>query len=1180
MPKLTRAQREKRKVYNRIKKRESRARLSQRKLVAVQEYDRKRMRAKRAKLAKAQIKKMGHSGEVNDVYTNKDGFSLTYYSPAALRQASLRLRKKFPQSPAKYVQLLNHINMQTKKSPRKRKILDTAKAGKGVGKGEGKVLFRKLKKLQKAKSGQRKQFIQKQILAKYKSRRQASRKLGIRWKVLQKMCSISKMEEDFLHEKENENIVNFYYRPDISINLPDKKYAGTHYMNRSIKDAHKKYEELYGQTPFSSFAKKRPKKVKPMAMTPQRQCICEVCANFGLALAALSKCGIQYTKDERSAVNESLCDRQRRVFHRLYKLCTKSMQDVWYPKGKGKLKSHIDKKTSCSWQRWVYTPSEKGRKLILATVTGTCAQLINIYITDLDKMAEHLFNADFQHHQFINVRDNIDGLQDGTVLEVLDFAQNYLCYYQDEPQECHWDHSQVTIHPIVCYFKGSCGHLITEELVFISPDLKHNASAVEHFTNVAEKHLAKKLPRLHKIIQFTDQCPAQYKSKTPFFDISKREVMTERHYFGARHGKGPADGVTGRVKKAVSVAVKSRKVVINDAESFYKYCKDELETKATQQCQHHRMFFFHAPNIVRTEQMELNTVQGTRLIHSVRSTGKVGVIEIRNLSCTCIACLSDRKEGCISKDFVKDWSRVTMLKPKSTEVELKVSIPKSKSTKSKLAKVQKKEGSSKENNPPKRRDAASYSSMTGTKKRKFEEDSSESTCMRKLRSTTSQSAKRSFDNKIPQIVHSSEKRKLLVDSSTNRGSSTPKGRGSSDQPKTRNCVTGSKRKRQKSWSIIQASFNNCKSYAELEDYVNTHIGPPLPKHKPLSVPTAKLDPVAMELLHQLPAPVNDLLPVAVYGDGNCFPRALSMLFYGNQYHMHEMRGRIVYEGVLHKGRYLNDTYLSMGAAKVYKRVGMSTILAQFSANYTIGEPVETTFEKELLEVSKMGSYCGLWEFPMAADVFNVSVVSHYPSLTPSLGLDMNRKFYPFENSEPQGPTFNILWSYTDLNNSKSPNHFVPLRSVTKKSGEEKPKSVTGLRPMTKGPKAGKEGPTSREEGPTARQDGPNPKENGPPPGEDGPTPGEDGPTAKEEGPTPWEQGPTPREDGPTAKEDGPTPGEDGPSPGEDGPTARVEGPTPWEQGPTPGGMDPQPRRMAPHLGRMDPHLGRMDPQPG
>ena len=47
--------------------------------------------------------------------------------------------------------------------------------------------------------------------------------------------------------------------------------------------------------------------------------------------------------------------------------------------------------------------------------------------------------------------------------------------------------------------------------------------------------------------------------------------------FGARHGKGPTDGVVGRIKSAAKGAVKARQVVIKNARQFADFCKAQFK---------------------------------------------------------------------------------------------------------------------------------------------------------------------------------------------------------------------------------------------------------------------------------------------------------------------------------------------------------------------------------------------------------------------------------------------------------------------------------------------------------------------------------------------------------------------------------------------------------------------------
>ena len=136
---------------------------------------------------------------------------------------------------------------------------------------------------------------------------------------------------------------------------------------------------------------------------------------------------------------------------------------------------------------------------------------------DLIPLSLHLFNAYWQHKQFSNL---IKDIPEDTLVQVLDFAKNYLCSFQDEPQGCYWDHQQVTLHPIVCYYKDPEGNVVTEEIMCISEDLKHDSYAVQKYEAVAMNHFKEKKMCFGTVVQFCDQCPGQYKSHVPFEHLS------------------------------------------------------------------------------------------------------------------------------------------------------------------------------------------------------------------------------------------------------------------------------------------------------------------------------------------------------------------------------------------------------------------------------------------------------------------------------------------------------------------------------------------------------------------------------------------------------------------------------------------------------------------------------------
>ena len=122
---------------------------------------------------------------------------------------------------------------------------------------------------------------------------------------------------------------------------------------------------------------------------------------------------------------------------------------------------------------------------------------------------------------------------------------------------------------------------MTESLVFISSDLKHDYHAVHYFTTKALSHLRDVRGLvIDNVLQWTDGCAAQYKSKGPFSDVSHAivdfGVTIQRSFFGSRHGKGPSDGEAAVIKNRASTAVKNERVFITSAYEMFEFCQSNL----------------------------------------------------------------------------------------------------------------------------------------------------------------------------------------------------------------------------------------------------------------------------------------------------------------------------------------------------------------------------------------------------------------------------------------------------------------------------------------------------------------------------------------------------------------------------------------------------------------------------
>ena len=97
----------------------------------------------------------------------------------------------------------------------------------------------------------------------------------------------------------------------------------------------------------------------------------------------------------------------------------------------------------------------------------------------------------------------------------MNFAEDHLCRSQNEIQSAHWSPTQVTIHPVVIYFKQPGAQKSSHRsFVFVSNESRHDATLV--FTLIG-----KLIPLLKEIVQnltmvhyWTDSPTSQYRNKT------------------------------------------------------------------------------------------------------------------------------------------------------------------------------------------------------------------------------------------------------------------------------------------------------------------------------------------------------------------------------------------------------------------------------------------------------------------------------------------------------------------------------------------------------------------------------------------------------------------------------------------------------------------------------------------
>ena len=120
-------------------------------------------------------------------------------------------------------------------------------------------------------------------------------------------------------------------------------------------------------------------------------------------------------------------------------------------------------------------------------------------------MSLHLFHFHWQAMQFDECKKQ---LQEGDVMFIMDFSTNYSHHKQSEIHGAFWCRRQTTFHPIIKYYlcPQKCDHLVCDEILMVSKDVKHDSFAVDTFVDKALSHLKEKGIPVKRIIMWSDNC--------------------------------------------------------------------------------------------------------------------------------------------------------------------------------------------------------------------------------------------------------------------------------------------------------------------------------------------------------------------------------------------------------------------------------------------------------------------------------------------------------------------------------------------------------------------------------------------------------------------------------------------------------------------------------------------------
>ena len=502
-------------------------------------------------------------------------------------------------------------------------------------------------------------------------------------------------------EKEKNQIVDLFESNDVSITLPFKKYAKKKFMIITICQAYQKYivsRKKEGKRVLSvtTFYKLKPKHIRPRRALPLNLCTCGSCANFSLKRDCLIVNKVQgINKKSSTAACDMLCPIENIDIEKKCDICNYNKDCIYMKCSKCSPENIVtqikaknpgaDFEKNVTWHKWKSVKKIVNGKECTGfervSITSTINKLLEAYSKECRDMPLHLLTMEWQRRMYCEQRDT---LQKGDLQMVIDYAKNYSHISQNEPQSAHWDRKQSTLHPIAATFpcpEEACCDIVTDEIVCISPDLKHDVFGVEEFLSKAIEMLRATGVPVRRIYEWSDNCVGQYKSRFAFELISHSKTPRMRNFYGENHGKSAADGIIGRLKMKLDSDVKVG-AIIGDPKVLFDYCQKNLATQATSGCQHYRKHFLYFPAISRPkEHKNVTKVKNILKQHSIRTTGKKGVLEVRELTCFCPGCQHGTQ--CHNSHMIEPWQKVFFTGDKSninTHWNVKTKAKKAKTT--------------------------------------------------------------------------------------------------------------------------------------------------------------------------------------------------------------------------------------------------------------------------------------------------------------------------------------------------------------------------------------------------------------------------------------------------------------------------------------------------------------------
>lgn len=310
------------------------------------------------------------------------------------------------------------------------------------------------------------------------------------------------------------------------------------------------------------------------------------------------------------------------------------------------------------WFEWVreqesYEKNDKQLKAVKNVKRlkdDTIENMVKKFQKELKTIKKHIFNM---KTQFKNFRQSVDEIRANEAVILVDFSENYngKCAKEIQAHQFGGSRDQVTLHTVVVYVYDKDKKYEALSFCTISPCNIHQPAAIWAHLHPILIKIIENYPGIDNIHYFSDGPFSQYRQKANFYlactkTFSYGFQALSWSFFEAGHGKGPADGIGGYLKRAADYKVATGTDVI-DALQFYQVLKDSSKIQ---------LFYVTKEEIDAIQgDIPKNFVPlpGTKEVHQIFSRS-YGQVMSRNLSCFCSRGLCE----CLRPKHIQECIRI------------------------------------------------------------------------------------------------------------------------------------------------------------------------------------------------------------------------------------------------------------------------------------------------------------------------------------------------------------------------------------------------------------------------------------------------------------------------------------------------------------------------------------------